>query len=193
MHDVWVGTAENRALTDAAERTAQATDALYGEVTGDMVTGQTDYCFPRVYKPKAFYVIDAHGKRQSLCVSSTDTLDGGGAGVWRTETAATPRRVIVAALNRFTVQPTPTATRLNALIVAGFILPPVWDKPGDVCPLPDWAHDAVVLKATATACRILKSKDRAYAATEAEYNRDYLTTCGIIAAQAGKLYRQGNP
>lgn len=211
----WVlGTSGERQLDAAADDTAQATDCYTAEQIDDLTLDQAEYCFPKIYKPKAWYVVDENGNRHVLIPRTSHELDrcggftsvsfgftstGTGETGWRTWTAQDyPTYRVMSGLTSFLVAPVAKATRAGGIIVAGFALSTLpitgrdkhqWDLPTDECPLPSWAHNAVVLKATANIARMLKVKNGAYRQIEQDYNNDWQLACGEVASQAAKNYR----
>ncbi len=211
----WAGPPEERALDAAADDIAQRTDCYYTEMSDALVAGQATYCYPKIYKLKAVYCVDAQGERHRLPLVTANYLEKSGRGGtlysagksgwapvevpgWRTWPAEdTPRFAVLADLTTFDVAPVAKTTRAGGIIAAGFALPSLpanghalhqWDTAGDECPLPAVAHEAVIALATARRCLQMSAKDRNYIALAQAYKAEAAETAGRVGVWAAKNY-----
>ncbi len=208
----WAGPNEEYDLDDAADETAQATDCYTAEQIDTLTINQAEYCFPKIYKPKRWYAVDENGNRRVLVPATAAQLDrceagfgftntGTGETGWRTWTSQdVPTYRVMDGLTSFIAAPVAKATRVGGIIIGGFALSTLpatgrerhqWDLPGDECPLPEIAHNAVVELLTAKLCRRMKVRNREYRQMEIDYRESWRMLCGDIATWAAKNYRGG--
>lgn len=140
----------------AADEIAETTDSLFGTYTITMTATQATYCLPPIYKWNDAAVADSNGNWHPFGIYDRpgDASVSLGAN-WRNDIAQDPPTdIIFNGVTSLTLHPAPSVTRANALMFLGFwkagdswvyvngvgITPAASDE----CPLPVWAHPAVV-------------------------------------------------
>jgi hypothetical protein len=179
-------------IKDAANEVARLTDCYEDIRYLDVTAGTQTYCSPDTYRPVAVFIKNSSGdwERMRVMRSHDDNFDQ-----FRFDQQADPStHVGFRGGNQLLLAPTPSVTRAAGLMVEGYCQPGeywVYDSGGtaqaptdsDECPLPVWAHDAVVYNVLAKRAEIA----REFNASEI-FRRQYKTHLGDAEAKAG-LYR----
>ena len=135
-------------LTDAvADDVAKRTDCYWDAVTTDLTANQATYCDPCLYKVKGVFVLDAQGNWRPLVTTTETQLDRHfGAAYWRNAPASDPpTSAAFEGARQVRLYPMPSVTRAGGLTMEGYLTPRGrWATPTSECPLPSWAHQAVV-------------------------------------------------
>lgn len=147
-------------IVAAADRICQATDCLFGTRTCDITALTTNYCMPEFYRVETSNILDAQSQWQPLYIFDTPAgADAIFSSWWRNDSSTDPPRFCVFyGPGEVRLYPTPSITRTGALRFEGWMKPgQVWSRDGSgnaitladsqECPLPSWAHEAVVLEA----------------------------------------------
>ena len=121
------------------------TDANYGTVSANIVSGQSLYCIPQIYKIKAAYYIDPTSLNKVMLVPITPyDMDRRSSG-WRNDISSLPTYYATQGINSLVLYPTPNFAGTADLLVEGFLVPgQTWEADSAVCPLPTEFHMAVV-------------------------------------------------
>lgn len=173
---------------EVARRTDCYEDIRYLDVEEDVQT----YCAPDVYRPVAVFVKNGAGdwNRAITMRSHDDNFD-----TYRFMDSADPAtHVAFRGGNQLLLAPTPSVSRPAGLMIEGYCQPGeywVYDSDGvaqtpaetDECPLPVWAHDAVVYGCMARRAEINRDFQAA-----AMFRAEYQSLLGDVEAKAG-LYR----
>lgn len=142
----------------SANNVAGRTDCLFGVRTTGLVAEQTTpYCLPDLYRLNDVAVLDAAGKWRGMNLYDSPGDASFALGTsWRGDTSVDPPQdAILYGVNQVVLHPPASVTRAAALALLGWYRPGVYwvfDGSGngvaatdaDECPLPIWAHDAVV-------------------------------------------------
>jgi hypothetical protein len=176
-------------IKDAANEVARLTDCYEDIRYLDIVANTQVYCSPDTYRPVAVFAKDSSDNWQRLKVmrSHDDNFDQ-----FRFDSASDPcSHVGFRGGNQLLLAPVPSVTRSAGLMIEGYCQPGeywVYSSGGvaqaaadsDECPLPVWAHDAVVYHALTKRAEIA----REYPAAET-FRRQYRTHLGDVEAKAG--------
>ena len=173
---------------EVARKTDCYEDVRYLDIEEDVQV----YCAPDIYRPVAVFAKDSSDNWNRLFVlrAHDDNFDS-----VRFDTAADPvTHVGFRGGNQLVLAPTPSTTRAAGLLIEGYCQPGeywVYDSDGtaqtptedDECPLPVWAHDAVVYGCMARRAEIARDFNAA-----AMFRSEYRSLLGDVAANAA-LYR----
>jgi len=179
-------------VKDVANEVARKTDCYEDVRYLDIEEDVQVYCAPDIYRPVAVFAKDSSDVWNRLFVlrSHDDNFDS-----VRFDTAADPvTHVGFRGGNQLVLAPTPSTTRAAGVMIEGYCQPGeywVYDEDGvaqtpaetDECPLPVWAHDAVVYGCMARRAEIARDFNAA-----AMFRSEYRSLLGDVAANAG-LYR----
>lgn len=147
-------------IVAAADRVAQATDCYFGTRTFDTVASTSTYCAPDLYRIETVNALNAQSQWQPLYIfDSPASADALFSSWWRNDTTSDPPRFIIYhGPGEFRLYPTPSISRSGGVSFEGWMKPgQVWSRDGSgnaltladtqECPLPAFAHEAVVLEA----------------------------------------------
>lgn len=125
-------------------------DCYWTSETGDITSGQAEYCAPSMYKLKGVYWLDATSKWRVLLPTTPQKLDRASGGNWRNDPSSdTPVYAVFEGANRFLLYPSPNFTRSAAVKFEGYAQTNVsgistWALDTVECPVPSWCHEAIV-------------------------------------------------
>lgn len=180
--DLWV--------TDGAREVAWKTDCLLEYRFLGITSGTSSYCAPDLYRLKRVWVKDSAGlwHEPRVYPASSFNFDYDR---HNTATGDPPTAIAFQGGGTVMLSPIPSTTRAAAIKFLGYAQPAesgvwVYDSSGvavakaetDECPLPVWAHTAVVNYVKWKAAEALGDK-RADA-----FGRDYLAECGRVESMA---------
>lgn len=186
-------------VKDAANEVARLTDCLEDVRYLDVTAGTQTYCSPDTYRPTAVFIKNSSDswERMRVMRSQDDNFDQ-----YRFDSQADPpTHVAFRGGNQILLGPTPSVTRAAGLMIEGYVQPgeywvynsggtaqPVADT--DECPLPVWAHDAVVYNVLVKRAEIAREFNMAemFRAQYRKHLGDAEAKSGLYQARSAKDY-----
>ena len=141
-------------------------DCYWTTETGDITADVAEYAAPTMYKLTGALYLDDAGKWRPLSPISSGAMDRLSLDWRNTSSTANPVFIVFegSGVNRFLLSPTPNFDRAGGLKFEGYANTnasgiSTWAANSSECPLPSWAHEAIVYGAAVDLAGLMLASD----------------------------------